>query len=102
MSKIKYMDLKEFMELGLLQEINRQILHPMGLALEMCEEDNGDCHLSGVWDYRDDDEGMYFGEDISKGEKFKEKAKKVKEMLEEKREKREEKFGWHIQPIEEK
>lgn len=102
MSEIKYMSLKEFMDLGLLQEINRQFLHPMGMALEMIEEDDGSVPgFGGVWDYRDDPEGMYFGEELSKNIKFKEKAEKVKEMFEEKRKEREKKFGWHIQSVEE-
>tara|TARA_Y100000034_G_scaffold116947_1_gene155911 strand:- start:116 stop:415 length:300 start_codon:yes stop_codon:yes gene_type:complete len=63
MSDIKYIDIKEFRELGFLQELNRQFLHPLGLALEINIDDNtGEETLGGIWDYREDSEGMLFGE----------------------------------------
>lgn len=55
---IKRMDIKEFHELGFLQEANRQFFHPLGLALEVRVDDDGNYSLGGVWDYRDDPEGM--------------------------------------------
>lgn len=79
----KRIDIKEFRELGFLQEANRLFFHLVGLALETVVEDCpycvkgesdgggvcGDCHgtmkyerLGGIWDYRDDPEGMTFGE----------------------------------------
>ncbi len=58
---VNYMDIKEFQQLGFLQEANRQFFHPLGIALEWTEDDDGKCFLSGVWDYRDDPEGMIFG-----------------------------------------
>ena len=60
MSDIKRMDITEFRELGFLQEVNRRFLHPLGLALEVVLEPDGTEHLGGVWDYRDDPEGMIF------------------------------------------
>lgn len=57
-----YMDLNEFHDLGFLQEINREVLHPAGLAMEMYTDDEGNVTgFGGVWDYRDDPEGMFFG-----------------------------------------
>lgn len=58
---VKYMDLVEFMRLGFLQEANRRFFHPLGLALEMEVADDGAVRLSGIWDYRDDPEGIVFG-----------------------------------------
>lgn len=79
----KRIDISEFREAGFLQEANRLFFHQFGLALETVvedcpycvkgESDEGgecpDCHgsmkyerLSGVWDYRDDPEGMTYGE----------------------------------------
>jgi len=71
---IKRIDIKEFWELGFIQEINRRLLHPCGLALEIILELNedgsyGEAKLGGVWDYRDDPEGMLFSEDILSQEK---------------------------------
>ena len=82
--EIKRIDIAEFRRLGFLQEVNRQFFHPLGLALEVVVDD---CHhpdveagsfpavrcelcgengkvesLGGVWDHRDDPEGIVFGE----------------------------------------
>lgn len=54
-------DIKEFREKGYLQEANRRFFHPLGLALEVIVEEDGSERLGGVWDYRDDPEGMIFG-----------------------------------------
>ena len=62
---IKRIDIKEFREGGYLQEVNRRFLHPLGLALEIVREDDGTERLGGVWDYRDDPEGMFFAGDYS-------------------------------------
>lgn len=56
----KYLAISEFRRLGYLQEVNRQILHPLGLALEVSIEDSGEEKLSGIWDCRDEDEGVIF------------------------------------------
>ena len=110
MGEVEHIDIKEFQQLGFLQEANRQS-HPHGLALEITtwrdDEDYvfpmtyvgldatavaavrallageavdqevrdkivqaveageqfqpGSCYISGVWDYRDDPEGIVFG-----------------------------------------
>lgn len=57
---IRRIDIKEFREAGYLQEVNRRFLHPLGLALEVVVEEDGTERLGGVWDYRDDPEGMAF------------------------------------------
>lgn len=62
---IKKMDIREFRELGVLQELNRQFLHPVGLALEVSVDDEtGEESLGGVWDYREDPEGILYGDNI--------------------------------------
>ena len=62
MAERKYMPIQEFVERGFLQEINRRLLHPCGLALEVVYEEWGEMHLGGVWDARDDPEGIIFAE----------------------------------------
>ena len=62
MSEIKRIDIAEFRRLGLLQEVNRQFLHPLGLALEVSIEEDGTERLGGIWDYRNDPEGMAFAD----------------------------------------
>jgi hypothetical protein len=63
---IKRADIKELRKLGLIFEINRTVLHPLGLALEVTIHDDGTEELSGVWDCRDDPEGVAFGDDTWK------------------------------------
>ena len=63
--EIKYMDFNEFIEFGFLHEVNRKFFHPLGLALEMIADEDGRITGFGkIWDYRDDSEGMFFGEDM--------------------------------------
>jgi hypothetical protein len=120
MSDIRRIDIREFRELGWVHEINRLLLHPAGLALEVetisCAACNGngkrgDKHercetcgatgqveiLGGVWDYRDDPEGMLFGDDLLSAEK----AKRIATLLEERRAARIERCGYFVQPVDE-
>lgn len=63
--EIKKMDIKEFRELGFLHEANRQFFHPLGLALEVVvDDDTGEESLGGIWDYRDDPEGLFYTNDV--------------------------------------
>lgn len=65
-AEIERIDLGEFRALGFLQEINRRVLHPAGLALEMGIDEAGCTVFGGVWDYRDDAEGIvYEGIDLT-------------------------------------
>lgn len=57
---IKRMDIAEFREFGYLQEVNRGFFHPLGLALEVVVEEDGTERLGGIWDYRDDPEGVRY------------------------------------------
>ena len=94
------MSINAFRRGGFLQEVNRQFLHPLGLALEVTVDDEtGEERLSGVWDYRNDPEGMLFGDDHLNAE-FVLKATNVKVLADAKAEYRMKKFGWVIQPVE--
>ena len=68
--KIKRMNIREFRELGFLQEANRLFFHPLGLALEIIVSDEGDS-LGGIWDYRDDPEGIMFKQGMVEEAKIK-------------------------------
>lgn len=98
MSSVKtepvHMDISEFRALGFIQEINRLFLHPAGLALEVTVAGDGTETISGVWDYRDDPEGIAFGSGMM------DETKKtcVDRMREKKRVYREKTLGFHIQP----
>ncbi len=58
---IKRMDITEFRKGGYLQEVNRQFLHPLGMALEIVVEDDRTEHFGDIWDYRDVPEGIRYG-----------------------------------------
>lgn len=74
MNNIKRMDIKEFREKGYLQEVNRRFFHPLGLALEVVVEEDGTEKLGGIWDYRDDEEGMIYDESVLSKDEAKKKA----------------------------
>jgi len=96
---IKLISIKEFRKLGFIQEINRRLLHPCGLALEVVIDlETGKEMLGGVWDYRDDPEGMYYkNEELSRA-----KAQSVTDLFYSKLNHRREEFGHIIQPVPEK
>lgn len=95
---VKRMNIKEFLEEGYLQEANRRFFHPLGLALEVIiDDDTGEYKLGGVWDYRDDPEGMLFGDLTKDANKF--KALKVADQKEKKAIVRNERYGFIIQPL---
>jgi hypothetical protein len=67
---VKMMDLTEFRDLGLLQEVNRCFFHPLGLALavNVSVEDGAYVvdSIAGIFDNRDDPEGyIYHPEDLN-------------------------------------
>jgi hypothetical protein len=62
MSEAPRMDIAEFRAQGFLQEANRLFFHPLGLALFVEVDDDGNETLGGVYDSRDDDEGFCFAE----------------------------------------
>lgn len=94
---IRRIDIAEFRALGYIQEVNRLFLHPRGLALEVAVEEDGSERLGGVWDYRDDPEGMAFGEGMIDAEK----AARVAEDLARLEPTRLAALGYIVQPVEE-
>jgi len=97
MDQPKRIDIKEFRELGFLQEVNRLFFHPRGLALEVIVDlETGQESLGGVWDYRDDPEGIFFGDGSLPDPK---KAKYVESLFQEKALIRQSRYGEVIQSI---
>lgn len=94
MTDIKRIDIKEFVENGYLQEVNRRFFHILGLALEVEVDDDDNYSLSGVWDYRDDPEGIVFDEVDTV------KVYNIQKEIEVKVENRQKMFGWFLQPYE--
>jgi hypothetical protein len=92
---IRYIDPKEFQERGYLQEVNRLFLHPLGMALEIQRDEGaGAWAFRGVWDYRDDPEGITFAGEPPYSV---EKAESVRAEREAKAETRRKLFGDEIQ-----
>ena len=89
---LKRMDIKEFREMGLLVEINRKFFHPLGLALEVIIDDDGNEKLGGIWDYREDAEGMLYGEPLPI-----EKIKKAQAFINKKHKQRQNELGFVYQ-----
>jgi hypothetical protein len=97
---IKRIDIKEFRELGFLQELNRQFLHPLGMAMEIVVEDDGTERLGGIWDSREDPEGFVFAgftpEQIAESQA---KADKVLAAQTAGHERRNRILGFALQPV---
>lgn len=99
--EIQTMSMKKFRKLGFLQELNRQFLHPMGLAIGFnCDydEEKDEWIPNGgitIQDYREDKEGIRF----ASGLLDKEKAESVEELQEKKHEERKEELGYVVQPV---
>ncbi len=100
---IKRMDVKSFRELGYLQELNRQFLHPLGLALEVViDDDTGNESFGGVWNYREDPEGISYGigqSDLDRVLRFADKAQYVESERQRIAISRNKLFGFGIEPV---
>lgn len=98
----KYIDIKEFREAGYLQELNRQFLHPLGLALEVVQETDGTESIGGIWDYREDAEGMYYDLKNSADariEKFSDNLLFIEREKFKRKNAREKLFGETVEPV---
>lgn len=63
----RLLDPEEFRSLGFLQEVNRNYLHPLGLALAVgprCQGRSEEFFVASIWDYRSDPEGIYFAASV--------------------------------------
>lgn len=95
---MKFMPIRDFLDSGYLQEVNRRFFHPLGLALVVEAEDDGTASVSGVWDYRHDPEGIVF----SPGEVDPNKAEFIENEETRRRPIRAAALGYWVQPIKEK
>ncbi len=97
---IKKIDIKEFRESGYLQEVNRRFFHPLGLAIVVTKED--DEFISGICDYRDDIEGIYYdinNSDEERKSKFKKNKDFIDKQLKIRLSNRKSKLGFGVEPI---
>jgi len=96
----KYIDIKEFREGGYLQEVNRTFLHPLGFALEIIVDDDGEEHIGGILDCREN--GIYYGlhdSDKKRQNKFLKNAIGIKNKLDARSIIRQKELGFIVEPI---
>lgn len=93
------MSVEEFRVQGYLQEVNRRFLHPLGLALSIETDTGGPEKFGEIWDYRDDPEGMLFGDSMLEDPEAKEKACRINAEFAEKSKVRTEKYDRVVQLI---
>lgn len=87
---------KEFRELGLVQEINRRFLHVLGLAMEVTiNDETGEEAIFRFWDNREDLEGWNYSDGIIDTDK----AKTVDAEFERRTHARMTGLGYVIQPL---
>jgi len=91
----KKLDAMFLLESGLLFEINRQFMHPLGLALAVRKNNNGLLEI-GIKDGREKPEEMLFTKEV-----YEAGSLKLKEFLQdfgyEQMHKREKVLGWGVQ-----
>ena len=93
----KWLDPQLITDLGILQEINRRVLHPRGLALavavdNMTKKITG---MAGIQDHRESDGGLIFEQSLLNAEK----KKRFDDLLTKQAARREERLGYVIQPM---
>ena len=116
------MAIDQFKDIAYLQEVNRLFLHPLGLALEVAHDDvklsilqrlhqivrrllrrhvdqEGPWRLSGIWDYRDDPEGIIYDDEYAAGEEAWLKRAAVAQQMVLRGPVRRQRLGYVIQPL---
>ena len=90
---MKHMPLSQFVEDGYLQAVNQQVLHPLGLAIVLEENEGGETTFGFIWDEREDPEGIAF--DVVDVEK----ARHIEEEADLRWEARHASLGYWVQPV---
>lgn len=93
MSDLRYMNMRQFVDGGYLHEVNRLLLHPLGLALSL--DVHGESATAQIWDGRDDPEGWILGDDLLSAEK----AERVADEMFSRRGARRDLLGFVVQPV---
>ena len=100
--RVKKMNIKEFVEEGYLQESNRRFFHPLGLALEVQADNNGDYSISGVQDFRKFPEGAIFdlvNSDHERKRRFFSNFNKIEKAFSERAKIRKDNYGYELETI---
>lgn len=83
---------------GLLLEINRKVLHPLGLALEVEVNSKGQIGFGKLWDCREDPEGLIY-DDESFNVAWEKRSKFMEEFGDAQLSRRNEKLGFIVQEM---
>jgi hypothetical protein len=78
--KIEKLSMKEFVDGGYLQEVNRRFFHILGLSIDV-KQKNNKYEFSGIWDFRGVTGGVRFAKDIIESEDFINKTNKIKNEM---------------------
>ena len=97
-NKCSFFSVRLFRKMGYLQEVNRNFLHPLGLALSTTIHDNGEESIHGVL-VTPDRAGFIYDESYINSEEAVAKAQFVAERLAFMADKRVNRLGFVIQPI---
>jgi hypothetical protein len=96
----KELPIEQFRQLGILREINRQFLHPLGLALSTAyDPKTGEEYLYRVLDYRDTPQGPVFADEVLDSDAVRDAADALELTRAEREFARKAAFGWVVQPI---
>jgi len=92
----KIMNIAEFQKAGYLQEVNRQFLHPLGLALQIkIDPVTREKELRAILDQREDPAGIHFDPEILSVDKM----ERISEEMDIRAQERLDQFGYVIQPV---
>lgn len=91
------MDIATFIELGMLQEINRLFLHPLGMALSVKVDEDGK-HTMGDVLITEDKTGVIFSDKITQSKDFQRKCEQIDNLRDIAKPYRMNMHGYFIQP----
>ena len=95
-NEIDKMDIATFVEIGMLQEINRLILHPVGMAMSVEIDDEGQCKLGDIL-ITEDPAGIHFSNESALSDKFKQKCDNLDSLRDKAKEARIRELGYFVQ-----
>lgn len=94
----RHMSAQLFRAMGLLQEVNRLVLHPCGVALAVMVDADGTTTLGPILDHRDAPGGMVYSAEEASDPRFERAALMVDTAKAARQRERAKRYGFSIQP----
>lgn len=88
---------RELMDEGYIQEMNRVFLHPLGLSMGISSDESGEPVIEGIFDYRGQEKPVAFHKSVVNSDGFIAKKNKIAWRMDMSLMKREECLGFGIQ-----